>query len=510
MKIERVKNSKRNLAFGLVNKCIMLLFPFFIRTLMLSVLSSEHVGLSSLFTSVLSVLNLAELGFGSALVFSMYAPLAKDDTATIRALINLYKKLYRIIGLIVLAAGLAVLPFIRFFISGSVPSDVNVYILFAIYLLDAAVTYFVFPYSSCVISSLQRTDIESNIFSAVYTLMYALQIAFLIIFKNYYAYIILQPIFNTLMCVIRVIVVKKLYPDFYPEGDVDESIKKDVKSRVKALFGHKLGTVVLYSADSIVVSAFLGLTDVAIFWNYYYIHASVLGLLQVIYNAIKAGVGNSIVTENEEKTFKDFKKLTFANSCIVGWCTVCLLCLYNRFMFFWMGGDATLLYGNETVIALCVYFYLNAMRWMVLTYKDAAGMWREDAVKPYVESIVNLVLNIILIQTPLKVLGVVISSIAAVLIAGPWETRVLLKKHFHGRMREYYFRYVLYTAITLIITVVTYLICRAIAPGYGLADFAIRVAVLVTVPVILYVLAYFKTEEFKGLAESLKIRIFKK
>lgn len=513
MKIERIKNSKRNVIFGLINKAVLLIFPFIIRSVIIRLLGADYMGLGSLFTSILSVLNLAELGLGSAMVFNMYKPLAEDDMVTIRAILNLYKKIYRVIGAVVLAAGLIVLPFVQYLIFGEYPSDINLQILFAIYLVDTSVSYFVFPYSACVLSALQRTDIESNVISAVYTVMYGVQIAALFIFKNYYAYIIFQPVFNIILCVIKAIVVKKLYPEFYCDGKADKPLVKDISSRVKALFGHKIGTVMLYSVDSIIISVALGLEPLTVYNNYYLIHAGVLGILQVCYNAVKAGIGNSIVTENKEKNLADFKKLTFMNSCIVGLCTTCLLVLYNIFMYFWMGGDETLLYDQITVIAICVYFYLNSTRWIVLTYKDAAGMWKEDAVKPYVESAVHLALAIILVNTPLKALGVILASIIAVgVVSGPWETVVLLKKFFNLDRKgilKYYLTCLLYAAVSAAAIVGAYFICMAAAPEFGIVDFIIRIAVAVFLPIAVYALAYFKKWEMRACIKSLVGRMRK-
>lgn len=519
MKIERLKNSKRSVIFGLVNKAVLLIFPFIIRSVIINVLGSEYAGLGSLFTSILSVLNLAELGLGSAMVFNMYKPLADDDMTSIRAILNLYKKIYRVIGIAVLLLGLAVLPFIKYLIFGEAPQDINLQILFAVYLVDTSVSYFVFPYSSCVLASLQRADIESNATTAVYTVMYAAQIAALYLFKNYYAYILFQPVFNALLCVIKAIIVKKRYPEFYCEGKADKALVNDIKSRVKALFGHKVGTVTLYSVDSIIISVALGLTALTTYNNYYLIHAGVLGVLQVCYNAVKAGIGNSIVTESKEKNLRDFKKLTFMNACVAGVCTVCLLILYNRFMSFWMGAEIgtekfeQLIYDNKTVVAICVYFYVNTMRWIVLTYKDAAGMWREDAVKPYVESAVNLALAIILVHTPLGVTGVVLAATIAVgLVSGPWETIVFLKKYFGfgGKdILKYYLTYLLYSVVSVGIAVGAYFLCRAVAPGYTLWEFAVRAVLAIVVPVAVYCVVYFKKWEFSSCLKSLLGRIKK-
>ena len=130
MKFNRTKNASRNIAAGLAQRLYQILVPFLMRTAMIYLLGVEYLGLDGLFTSILSVLNLAELGVGSAMVYSMYKPVAEDDTVTICALMRLYKIYYRIIGLVVLAGGLIICPFVPKLISGSVPAGINVYVLF--------------------------------------------------------------------------------------------------------------------------------------------------------------------------------------------------------------------------------------------------------------------------------------------------------------------------------------------------------------------------------------------
>ena len=151
--MSRVKNASRNIVWGVLNKIVVLLLPFITRTVMIYTLGMEYVGLSSLFTSILQVLSFAELGIGSALVFSMYEPMAENDDKKICALLNLYKKTYRIIGVIILVAGLAILPFLNYFVNGSVPNNINLQILFVIYLLNNLVGYFLFAYKQALFTA---------------------------------------------------------------------------------------------------------------------------------------------------------------------------------------------------------------------------------------------------------------------------------------------------------------------------------------------------------------------
>ena len=190
----RLKNSLRNVMGALINKATAIVFPFVIRTIILYYLGTEYAGLSSLFTSVLQILSLSELGIGSAIVFSMYKPVAEGNTDEINALLKLYRKFYYIIGIVILIIGIALVPFIPKLISGEYPQDINLYALYLIYLSNTVISYFLFAYKTSVLNAFQRSDIESNLTTVINIGMYILQIITLIVFRNYYLYIIWLPI----------------------------------------------------------------------------------------------------------------------------------------------------------------------------------------------------------------------------------------------------------------------------------------------------------------------------
>lgn len=184
----RLKNSLRNVLGALINKATAIIFPFIIRTIILYYLGTEYAGLSSLFTSVLQILSLSELGIGSAIVFSMYKPIAEGNNAEINALLKLYRKFYCIIGMVILLVGITLIPLIPRLINGTYPHDINLYALYLIYLSNTVISYFLFAYKASILNAFQRSDIESNLTTLINTGMYILQIITLIIFKNYYIY----------------------------------------------------------------------------------------------------------------------------------------------------------------------------------------------------------------------------------------------------------------------------------------------------------------------------------
>ena len=307
----RIKNAKRNIIGGLIRRMVMMLFPFVVRSVLIYKLGALYLGLNSLFSSILQVLSLAELGFGEAMVFAMYEPIAEEDDITIRALLGLYRKIYSGIGVVILSVGLVILPFLPRFISGEIPEQVNIYVLFLVYLINTCISYFLYAYKTSVLIADQRSDIFSNISTICSIIMYSLQILALLVTHNYYIYCILIPITTILNNLIIQIVTKKLYPQYYCDGQLDNSITKEIKKRVFGVFVFKVCSVFRNSFDSIVISAFLGLVVLGKYQNYFYIINSVMGIMIVLTSSITAGVGNSIIIDSKDKNYDDFIKFQF-------------------------------------------------------------------------------------------------------------------------------------------------------------------------------------------------------
>lgn len=475
MKIERFKNTKRNAMMGALNKLISLVFPFINRTIILYVLGDQYLGVGSLFGSILSVLSLAELGFGSAIVYSMYRPIANDDTKTLCALLNLYKKIYRVIGIGITGLGLLIIPILNLLIKGTVPADMNLYLLYIMYLGNTSISYLLFAYKSSVFSAYQRNDIQSNISSVLMVAQCILQAIFLLITKSYYSYIgvmIAATIANNLLIEFY---SRKNYPQLKAEGTLQPEIVADIKTKIKALVLHKFGGVMANSFDNIVISAFIGLRSIAIYGNYHYILTGVASFLNIFYNGLLGGVGNSIASESLERNREQFQQLTAANNCITAWCSICLLCIYQPFMNLWVGEE--LMFGFETVFLFALYFYVNFTRRIVVTYKDACGLWQSDQLKPFISGIVNLILNIILVRF-LGVNGVIVTTIFCFcVIEKPWETHALFHNYFKTGEKEFYLGQIKFMLLALFAATITYYVCDRIRITNHFLDFSLTAIV---------------------------------
>ena len=414
----RAVNASRNVVFGVLMKAYQIVMPFIMRTCMIYFLGVEYLGLNGLFVSVLQFLNLAELGVGSAMVYSMYKPIAEKDNHTICALLALYRRFYRVIGIVVLLLGLALVPFLPYLVHDDIPSDLSLTTLYSLYLGGTVITYWLFAYKSSLLQAEQRSDVVSKVGIGVNTAMYAAQFLIIIFTGNYYGYVIAYVASLLATNIVSALCASRLYPHIRPAGRLTKEEEREIAQRIRDLFTAKLGGVLLNSAPTVIVSAFLGLTVLAIYQNYLFIVQSVTSLVGVVFTACLASIGNSIVTESAEKNYRDLRVFTLMMLWVIGFCTCCILCLSQPFMELWVGEGLMLEF--TAVISFACYFLVFNATVLLTTFKDAAGIWHQDRFRPLATSVMSVILSLILINW-FGVYGVIVSTpISQTLIALPW------------------------------------------------------------------------------------------
>lgn len=489
-----MKNATRNVFWGIIEKIFALILPFAVKTIIIKVLGVEYLGINSLFASILTVLSLSNLGFDTAIVFSMYKPIAENDDKTVCALLNTYKKIYRIVGIIILACGACVIPFLPNLIKGSYPSNVNIYILYLITLFDTVLGYFLFAYKGSLFRAYQRNDVTSKRGVFLNLISNAAQIVLLLTFRNYYAYVMVAPVICITTNLINAYLAKKMFPNITPEGKISVDMKKDITKRVAGLVSFKIYSVVFSSVDTIVISAFLGLKQLAVYNSYYYIQTTINNFVAIFTNSIVAGIGHKMKTNSIEDNYTDFKGLVFINGWISGWSAVCLICLYQPFMKLWLGEN--MIFGIDTVILLVLLFLLPRLSVMSAVYRESAGLWWEDKFRLWIATAVNLATNIFLVRH-IGLNGVIISTlICTIFINIPWGTYVLFKKYFKRSMKEYLQQLLFYLIITTVVAIITYIVCGIFSDN-GFLNFIVKGIICIIMPNTLYFLAYKNLPEYK-------------
>lgn len=495
MRINRKKNTVTGILTGIISTIISLLIPFIIRTMFIRILGIEYLGLNSLFSSILQVLNLAELGVGSALVFTMYKPIADDDHEKICALMGLYRKYYFIIGSIVLSLGLIVTPFLNRLISGTVPSDINIYILYLMYLFSSVLSYWFMAYRNSLFQAHQRTDIQNLVAIMVNCCSYTVQIISLLLFKNYYLYLFIVIMFQLVYNLAIALLSKKTYPQYSPKGTLKKTEVVEINRKVVSLFTAKLGTVVHRSFDTIVVSSFLGLRTLAIYQNYYYVITAVSTLVLILFTSMQAGVGNYIITNSSEEKCDLLYRVNFATMLILNICCCCLVNLYQPFMNIWVGKENMLEFSF--VILFTISFAVDIIIRPLIMFKDAGGMWKEDRLRPLVAASFNLILNLSTVCFA-GLYGIIGSTIISfTLIALPWLILNINRYQFNINISKYFSTLCAHIGVIFFSCLMSYLICNNIIIENGVIELMARFLISVFVSVFCFELIFFSCADNK-------------
>ena len=470
MKLDFTRNVKRNMVANAVSSGIRLLFPFLNRTLFLWLLGPAYLGLNGLFASILGVLMLAELGFGTAVVCSMYKPVADDDRGLLCAYLKFYRTIYRCVGVAIFVIGLSLLPFLDRLVHGTVPPEIDLHILYVIHLVNTAASYFLFAYRGVVLGAHHRNDVITNIRTTVSIAQYVAVFLILLVTRNYYHYVIATVAFTVVQNVLLVKASRKLFPDVEPRGELPPDLRRNVLSDVKSIFMHKVGGVITNSTDNLVISAFLGLVAVASYGNYYYVVTSVAGLVAVVYSSMTGGFGNKIYTETKEESFRLFMRMNRLSMVVIIFCAALMAAMYQPFMAVWVKDDPSLMRHALTPALMVLYFYIMQSRQMLLAFKSAASLWRQDRWKPIVAGAVNLgtnILFVVFLPDAYKLDGVIFSTILGfAFIQIPWESHVVFSAFFgKTESRAYWRSYAGFALCAVALCAVAWLAARAVPLG---------------------------------------------
>ena len=494
MSDSRLQNTKRNIFFSYVDTIISLAFSFVSRTIIVQVLGEQYLGLSSLFVSIFQVLNMAELGFSVAIIYNMYKPIAENDIDTVCALLNYYRKIYRRISIIIISVGLCLMPFIPYIINGSWPSDVNIYLLYFLFLINTGASYSIYAYKTALLNALQRLDLSKIAYTIVDLLQCVFQILCLVIFRNYYLFVVCMIAGTVFKNISTAYISKKMFPQFACRGTVTKETKKDVISRVKGIFICNVSSVTYTTFDSIILSVFVGLTSVAIYSNYLTVFNGVYAFVAIIRNGMQASVGNSVAVETKEKNYKDVFLWQFLFSYIATWAVTCMVNLYQPFMKLWMGTG--LLLPNIDIILICIWFYVTVVENAFFLYLGGNGFWWEMRWPYILSAVTNIVLNIVLGKR-IGITGIIFSTLFSTVVFGMlWQCAIVFRYYFNTSMLKYQKRQFVFFIVCALSCGISYVI-KTMINVEGVSGLIIIALICTAVSIIIQAIIFCRMEEFK-------------
>ena len=294
----------------------------------------------------------------------------------------------------------------------------------------------------------------------------------------------------------------RMYPRYVPAGKLPKEKTRDIFRRVRDLFTSKVSATVFDSADTLVVSAFMGLAVLAVYQNYYFVITALRMMLMVMLNACMAGVGNKMVMESREANYRDLEKISLLFSWVLGVSSSMLLCTVQPFMNLWMGEENMLPAG--LVLCFTVYYYSMGANKLVNMFKDAAGIWRMDRWRPLTAALVNLGLNLATVRW-LGLYGVLLSSVfSIVVIQIPWLFHNLFRAVFpRERMGRYIRLFCGLTAVALASCAVSWYLCRMASLDVW-PSLILNAAVSFLVPNVFYFAVYGRNPVFRESLSQLK------
>lgn len=451
----KTKNAARGIGAGVINRVITLLLPFVVRTLLIKYIGMDYAGLNGLYSSILQVLNIAELGFSAAVVYSMYKPIAEKDDATICTLLKFYRRIYKIIGLGILAVGMMALPFLPKLINGTPPPDANIYIIYILYLGGTSVSYLLYGYKVSLLEAYQRVDIIQHIGTIISILTSLLQILVIVTLDSFYAYVIVIPFLAIVRNIIISRIVDKTFPQYKCIGTLSPELKHDIKKKVIGLSIQKICGVSRNGVANIFISAFISLSVVGVYNNYYMIFSSLTGILALVPVSMTAGIGNYVQTATVDDNYRMLQRFNLMYMALSTICAVCLFALYQPFMELWMGREY--MFDYSTVILLVVYFYMLKMGDIRSIWVDAVGLYWEIRWRAIFESVLNLVLCYVFVRL-WGINGLIAGTLISLFLINFLYSSSITFKYYFGndKLLRYYLIQIFHLIVMVIISAVCF------------------------------------------------------
>lgn len=453
------RRSLLNVSIAIAFKIILFIGSFLTRRYLIQLLGNDINGLNSLYISIIGVLSVADLGIGDAITFCMYKPIVKNETDKVAALYILFKRIYTVTGGVIAVAGCSVMPFLPYLAKGYETANVNLYITFGLMLLSTVLTYW-FNAKTALINAYRDNYIATTIASSGQLLQQIMQIVVLFLTQSFIWYLLCRIISVSIQWIVTNIVTEKKYKPVLEKNEaiVNEDTKGEILRNVKAVFMHRIGGVLVNTVDSLIISAFIGVTVLGKYSNYTTIMTSMTGIIMLFFSPLTSTIGHIFVQDKER--FRKYYDFLYFFNFLIG-------CIFFLGYYAIIDDLIALLFGSQLILSrttsfvITVNYFIQFMRQATLTFRDASGTFYNDRWKPLAEGVLNLVLSVvfvILTQNAMgdefAVVGVIIATIITnLVICHVVEPYVLYKYAFGQSAKKHYVRLYLHIVLFVVLLI---------------------------------------------------------
>ncbi|MGU8687563.1 lipopolysaccharide biosynthesis protein [Clostridium perfringens] len=435
-----------------------MILMFIARRIFIRELGADITGLKSLFTSLIGFLNVAELGIASAVGYSLYKPLSEKNYEKVNEIMILFKGYYNKIAKIIFIVGITLSISLPFLIKGQV-NILETYIYYYMYLINCSISY-LFTYKQTLIIADQKQYKIASTLNFVKIIKVLVQSIQLFIIQSFFVWLIIELLFNILGMISANYKVDKEYSNkitYLSQKSLKKLSKENIliKKNIKNIFFHRIGGVVVFQTDAILISIFSNLKEIAIYDNYMMIINTLVGFINNAIGSIAPTIGNLIVEESKEKCYKIFNKLYVLDHLVSVFITFVFYQLINRFIVFWVGSEY--LFSNYITFILIINLYIQLSRGSIDRFKNGFGIYW-DVASPIIESLLNLIFSLILTYK-FGIIGVFGGTlISNILIIEIWKPYILFREGFGKKFRFY----ILKTISIFIKNIIIYIISNSI------------------------------------------------
>ncbi len=494
-KKSRTEYSILNIMTGLGGYAINTILGLACRMVFTRTLTADYLGINGLFMNIITMLSLAELGVGSAIVYALYKPLSENDEDKVASLVKFYGSCYKAIGIIVAAIGILLIPFLNELIVEKPAIKESLYLIYALYLFNTASTYF-FSYRSSLIAAAQQNYIVTGVNYLITIVQSIIQIFWLIFTHEYIGYLIIASIGTMTYNVLISYIAKQKFPFIEKDGikPLEYEEKNGLIRNVRALVVWKLSGLLVNSTDNIIITYFSGLATVGLSSNYTLLSGTLNSFLNQFFSGITASVGNLNAKESVDKKMEMFNTISLANFWLFGWAAIGIFVVSTDIVNLMFGVDYILPINIPFVIAL--NFYMVGIQNVVWTFENTLGLFRQGRYLQIVTAVINLVCSIWL-GKKWGLFGILIATAIARLFTGTWYDPFKLYKYgFKRSVLPYYRRRLLYLTLLIVVGGICYLLS-------GLVNFSIIGNVLVKfsicciIPNLIFLAIFYRSNEFQ-------------
>ena len=489
----RLRMTLRNALWSYVAMAVNLALRFVSRSVFIRCLGSAYLGVNGLFSNVLGVLSFAELGIGTAMNFSLYVPVARDDREQIKSWLHCYKWAYRAVAAVILVLGLALLPVLHLLVKD--PGDVgNIRIYYLIFLFQTVSSYLV-SYKFSLVHAQQRGYLFTNLNTLAAAVTTLLQMAALLLGQRYLCCLLIGAAAELGKNLLVKWYLDRLYPFLRePARPLSRTQRTTLAVKVRSLILHKLGEVSVHQTDNILISAFVSLRAVGLISNYNLLLSVVSGGIGVLFSAVTGSLGNLAATESREKQYQVFRVYRFVGFWLYGFTAIALYVLATPFVTLWLGPEMAV---SDAVTGLMLLnYYMMGHRICLNNMKTAAGLVERDRYVALLQAAVNLAASVILVKRiglPGVYLGTVVQGLVATVLK-PW----LVYRPLFGRSCRDYFRdSAVYLAAVAAALVPCLLLRRVLLTEVTVVRFLLTAAGTAVIPNALFFLLFFRRAELR-------------